>query len=41
MLRIKKRLGKKSGNIQLFAICAKDWENRLACIQEEVENDSA
>ena len=41
MLQIKKRLGKKTANIQLFAICAKDWENRLACIQEEVENDSA
>lgn len=40
MLRIRKRLGKKPGNIQLFAICAKDWESRLACIQEGVENDS-
>ena len=35
MLKIKKRLGKKAGNIQLFPVCAKDWENRLKCIQPE------
>lgn len=33
MLKIKKRLGKKAGNIQLFPICGKDWENRLEWIQ--------
>ena len=40
MLRIKKRLGKKPGNIQLFAICAKDWNNKLACIQGEGKDDA-
>lgn len=28
MLRLKKILGKKPGNIQLFTICADDWSKR-------------
>ena len=28
MLRVKKILGKKPGNIQLFTICAEDWGKR-------------
>ncbi len=28
MLRVKKILGKKPGNIQLFTICADDWNKR-------------
>ena len=28
MLRIKKILGKKPGNVQLFTICAEDWAKR-------------
>lgn len=35
MLKIKKRLGKKAGKIQLFGICAADWAHRLELIQEE------
>jgi CRISPR-associated protein Cas2 len=28
MLRLKKTLGRKPGNIQLFPLCAKDWQAR-------------
>jgi len=35
MLRIKKILGKKPGNIQLFTICADDWAKRQVIEQDE------
>jgi len=35
MQKVKKRLGKKPGNIQLFPICEKDWQQRLAVIRED------
>lgn len=41
MLKIRKRLGKKDGNIQLFAICEKDWQNRIQCIQEGPKDDTS
>jgi CRISPR-associated protein Cas2 len=28
MLKLKKTLGRKAGNIQLFPLCAKDWQGR-------------
>jgi len=28
MLKLKKVLGRKVGNIQLFPLCAKDWQGR-------------
>jgi len=28
MLKLKKTLGRKDGNIQLFPLCAKDWQAR-------------
>jgi CRISPR-associated protein Cas2 len=28
MLKIKKILGKKPGNVQLFTLCAEDWSKR-------------
>jgi len=28
MLKLKKTLGRKAGNIQLFPLCAKDWQAR-------------
>jgi CRISPR-associated protein Cas2 len=28
MLKLKKLLGRKAGNIQLFPMCAKDWDAR-------------
>jgi CRISPR-associated protein Cas2 len=35
MLKIKKILGKKAGNIQLFTICIEDWRKRKVITQEE------
>ena len=35
MQKVKKRLGKKPGNIQLFPICEKDWQQRLVIIRED------
>ena len=29
MLKIKKILGKKAGNVQLFPLCATDWSRRI------------
>ncbi|MCS6843465.1 MAG: CRISPR-associated endonuclease Cas2 [Caldilineales bacterium] len=40
MMKIKKRLGKKAGKVQLFPLCAKDWEARLELIQEERSGNS-
>lgn len=34
LLKIKKRLGKREGNVQVFPICQEDWKNRLILIQE-------
>jgi CRISPR-associated protein Cas2 len=39
MLKIGERLGDRSGKIQLFAICEKDWRQRLEIIQEEDEDE--
>lgn len=35
MLKIKKILGKKAGNIQLFCVCAADWERRKVIDQKD------
>ena len=37
MLKVKKILGKKPGNIQLFSICADDWAKRKVIEQKEKE----
>ncbi len=34
-LRLKERLGKEVGNIQVFSLCQSDWESRLVWVQEE------
>jgi len=34
MLRIKKILEKKPGNVQLFPLCEQDWESRKTIVQE-------
>lgn len=39
LLKIKKRLGRKEGNVQVFPICQEDWENRLVFIQKGKEKD--
>jgi len=33
MLRLEKQLGKRSGNIQLYPICARDWAQRTVVDQ--------
>jgi len=33
MLKIKKILGKKPGNVQLFQLCAEDWARRRVITQ--------
>ncbi len=35
MLRIRKILGNKPGNVQLFPLCAEDWKQRHVIVQEE------
>lgn len=37
MLKVKKILGKKPGNIQLFPVCAEDWAKRKVIEQKEKE----
>jgi CRISPR-associated protein Cas2 len=34
MLKLKKVLGKKEGNIQLFPLCARDWAARKVIVNE-------
>jgi CRISPR-associated protein Cas2 len=34
-LKVKKILGKKPGNIQMFPVCAEDWEKRKIIDQKE------
>ena len=34
-LKVKKILGKKPGNIQLFPVCAEDWGKRKVIDQQE------
>ena len=35
LMRIKKRLGKKPGDVRLIPVCKKDWATRLEVINEE------
>ena len=34
MLKVKKVMGRKAGNIQLFPLCAKDWQARHVIEQD-------
>ncbi len=34
MIKMRKRLGKREGKIQLFPCCEKDWQARLEVIQQ-------
>lgn len=34
MKKLRRLLGKKAGKIQLFPVCASDWESRTEVIQE-------
>jgi len=37
-LKVKKVLGKKPGNIQMFPVCAEDWAKRKVIDQKEKED---
>lgn len=39
MLKIKKKLGKRTGDIRLIPICDKDWRNRLQLKNEPEPDD--
>lgn len=39
MLKIRKILGKKAGNIQLYPICAEDWGKRKVVEQGELAQE--
>ncbi len=36
-LKVKRLLGNKAGNIQIFSICNKDWQKRLVYLREKKE----
>jgi CRISPR-associated protein Cas2 len=38
-LKVKKILGKKSGNIQIFPVCADDWKKRKVINQKSEERE--
>ncbi|GAB4505457.1 MAG: CRISPR-associated endonuclease Cas2 [Anaerolineales bacterium] len=40
-LKIKKVLGKKPGNVQLFPVCAEDWKKRKVIDQREACHGNA
>lgn len=39
-LKLKKILGKKEGNIQMFSICAEDWKKRRIIEQKGTKDDN-
>ena len=40
-LKVKKILGKKSGNIQIFPVCADDWKKRKGIDQKSEEKEES
>ncbi len=40
MLKIEKTLGRRSGNIQLFPLCEKDWANRRVIARQGLSEDA-
>jgi CRISPR-associated protein Cas2 len=40
-LKVKKILGKKSGNIQIFPVCADDWKKRKVIDQKSEEKEES
>lgn len=41
MLKIKKKLGKRVGDVRLIPICEKDWTSRLHLKNEETTQDTS
>ena len=39
VLKIKKILGKKAGNVQLYPVCAEDWAKRKVIAQGETGSE--
>lgn len=39
MLRVAKLLGKRAGNVQLFPLCARDWESRRVIVRSQPKVD--
>lgn len=37
MLKLRRRIGKAPGKIELFPICREDWRKRLSVCNEEVQ----
>ena len=38
MLKIKKILGRRPGNVQLFPLCETDWQARQVFVQREADD---
>lgn len=41
MLKIRKKLGQRAGDIRLIPICEKDWHSRLVVKNEPKEDEAA
>ena len=41
LIKIKKQLGRRAGNVQLFPVCEKDWRMRLVIDQKGQEKKKA
>ncbi len=40
MLKIKKILGRRPGNVQLFPLCETDWQARKVIVQQKADDDA-
>ena len=40
MLKIKKILGRRPGNVQLFPLCETDWQARKVLVQQKADDDA-
>ncbi len=40
MMKVRKRVGKREANVQLFPLCERDWEKRITCIQAKKEKET-
>lgn len=41
MLKIKRQLGKRAGNVQLYTLCEKDWAQRQVIDRKKVDRSDA
>lgn len=40
MLKIRKILGRRPGNVQLFPLCETDWQARKVIVQQKADDDA-